>query len=162
MGRSKSRKNTLTDTLAPASRQMRATTPRTTGTVMAKAVERTATPREARGQWERKVRTTQQENPEQVRLKPLERGEGQSGEREARERGTLRAEQGPLGRRGARDDYSVREALLKNQGSVFPLRSEITSNSQICVARRNGAEVSHFCVCWTRQIPDHDLRDRRE
>ena len=48
--------------------------PRTTGTVMAKAVKRTATPAEARGQWERKVEATQQENPEQVRLKPLEWG----------------------------------------------------------------------------------------
>ena len=45
-GGSRSRKNTLADTLAPASRQMRATAdwPRTTGTVMANGVERTGTP----------------------------------------------------------------------------------------------------------------------
>ena len=48
--RSKSRRNTLVETLAPAPRQIRAaqhTRPRATCAVMAKAVERTATPASA-------------------------------------------------------------------------------------------------------------------
>ena len=42
-----------------------------------------------------------------------------AGRKEARQMATLRAEQGPLGRRGTRDHHSVREALLKNQRSVM-------------------------------------------
>ena len=61
--------------------------------MVAKAVEWIATPEDAGGQWERKVKATK-EDPEQVGLDPVERGEEQSGERGGqREDSSLRQQQ---------------------------------------------------------------------
>ena len=128
--------------------------PRATCVVVAKAVEWTATPADAGGQWERKVKATKKEDPEQVRLEPVEGRDGQSGEREARERTSLWPEHGPSSWRGRRDDRSFHEALLQNQRSVMlPLllwNGQHTWNQRGCSASANSTSDNSSSASWPK------------
>ena len=124
MGRSRSRKNTLAHTLATDSWQTRATVD---SNAKPRLPRRAALGQLARwwlkqpsgrphwqkreGQWERKVKATQWEDPRTVDARNLWSGvEGQSGEREAERGPPSEREQGPLGRRDAKCCSRTNEA----------------------------------------------------